>query len=122
MDHVTDVILFGALEPCDENNCAGKFVFDGNSTYRCNSILSVHGLCDKTKKNPKRKRVTISSILLQEYPFLNIEIDPNGRILPDSPEPKRSTRRSRTEETIDSPSSSQMILKSIPNFVFFFQT
>lgn len=115
---MTDIVLFGVLEPCDENNCRGKLVFDGNSTYRCNSVISGHGLCDKTKKYPQRRRVTIPQILRDEYPFLNIEIDPIGRIVPDAPEsPKRPTRKSKSKskETIDQPSSSQMVLKSITN-------
>lgn len=111
------MVLFGALEPCDQENCSGKLIFDGNSTYRCNGIISNHGKCDNTNENPKRFPIVIPQELLNLYPFLNIQIDPKGRILPHSPERKLRRTKEKSKKTEETnplrnvPTSSQMILK-----------
>lgn len=68
MDHLTDVIWFGALVACDK--CKnGKFIF-GNSAYLCNGNLSEWAKCDNIAKEPKRVPVKIPSHIKDKHPFL----------------------------------------------------
>lgn len=67
--HVSDVIYFGAIEPC--NKCEnGRFVFDGNSAYRCNGFLSGFGDCVEINISPTRRPVKIDELVRGEHPFL----------------------------------------------------
>lgn len=68
LDHVTDVIYFGAIKPC--TNCKnGNFIF-GNTSYVCNGNLSEWGKCDNTIKEPERSSVKIPQYIKDEYSFL----------------------------------------------------
>lgn len=68
--HVSDVIYFGAIEPC--NKCKnGRFVFNGNSAYRCNGVLSGFGDCCEINISPTRRPVKIDDLVRDEHPFLS---------------------------------------------------
>lgn len=68
LDHVADVIMYGALDSCDK--CKnGKFVF-GNSAYLCTGNLSEWAKCDNIQKEPKRHAVKIPSAIKSAHPFL----------------------------------------------------
>ncbi|XP_031627877.1 poly [ADP-ribose] polymerase-like [Contarinia nasturtii] len=86
--HVTDVIYFGAIEPCKETNCNnGRFIFDGNSKYRCRGYISGFGRCTNTVDKPERRPVQISALIRDECAFLNVEFKVQHRAvkLPNSP-------------------------------------
>lgn len=71
LDHLTDVIWFGALLNCTQCN-AGKLVFDGNAAYSCNGNISSYAKCTNRVKIPERKPVNIPEILiLNKNQFLN---------------------------------------------------
>lgn len=65
---MTDVIVFGALEPCDM--CKdGTFIFS-NSGYLCTGNQSEWAKCGNIQKEPKRKPVKIPSAIKEAHPFL----------------------------------------------------
>lgn len=67
MHHLTDVIYFGALDPC--HSCGtGELIFV-NSTYVC-SHVSVWSKCSNEVKEPQRRSTIIANHLLAKYPFL----------------------------------------------------
>lgn len=69
LDHLTDVITYGALGPCDR--CKnGKFIF-GNSAYLCTGDLSEWAKCDNIVKEPKRVAIKIPKAIKDAHPFLN---------------------------------------------------
>lgn len=69
LEHVTDVIYFGALAKC--NKCKnGDFVFK-NSGYVCTGNISEWAKCDNIEKEPKRIPVRIPEYLRTEYSFLS---------------------------------------------------
>lgn len=57
--------------PC--NKCPnGRFLFDGNSTYRCTGNISGYGKCKNTIAEPERMPVKIRNELKEAYPFLEV--------------------------------------------------
>lgn len=68
LDHVTDVIVFGALEPCDK--CKGGTLIFANSAYVCTGNISEWAKCDNIQKEPKRRAVKIPSAIKETHPFL----------------------------------------------------
>lgn len=57
LNHLTDIICFGALPPCSVCK-SGKFIFD-NSVYRCTGYDSAWSKCVNTVKSPARVAVKI---------------------------------------------------------------
>lgn len=83
MDHVTDVIFFGALKPCTK--CKnGNFIF-GNSSYLCNGNISEWAKCDNVVKEPPRTTVKIPQYIQKEYPFLAKKFKVQTRAVKDIP-------------------------------------
>lgn len=83
LDHVTDVIFFGAIKPCTK--CKnGNFIF-GNSSYYCNGNLSEWAKCDNTVKEPERTPVTIPQYIKDEYSFLAKKFPIQTRAVKDIP-------------------------------------
>ncbi|XP_031634599.1 poly [ADP-ribose] polymerase-like [Contarinia nasturtii] len=82
LDHVTDIICFGAIEPC--NKCKnGKFIFM-NSSYRCcGGHISEWTLCYNKVKEPARTAVKIPTEYLTSLPFLNQKFKVRARIIKD---------------------------------------
>lgn len=68
LDHVTDVIYFGAIKSCTK--CKnGNFIF-GNSSYLCTGNLSEWAKCDNIVKEPERLPVKIPQYIKDEFSFL----------------------------------------------------
>lgn len=68
LDHVADVLYFGALEKC--NKCKnGRFIFD-NSSYVCTGYVSAYFNCTNVVKVPQRKAVTIPYEVANAYPTI----------------------------------------------------
>lgn len=83
MDHVTDVIFFGAIKPCAK--CKdGKFVF-GNSSYLCTGSISEWAKCDNVLKEPERTAVKIPTSIQDQYPFLAKQFKVQTRAVKDIP-------------------------------------
>lgn len=81
LDHVTDVIVFGALAPCEK--CKnGNFVL-GNSAYLCTGDLTEWAKCDNVAKEPKRVAVKIPKSIQKDYSFLNKKFKAQTRALKD---------------------------------------
>lgn len=68
LHHLTDVIYFGALGPCDVCG-TGELVFV-NSTYVCSHMVSAWSKCSNDVKEPQRRSTIIANHLLARYPFL----------------------------------------------------
>lgn len=83
MDHVTDVIYFGAIKPCTKCN-NGNFIF-GNSSYLCNGNISEWAKCDNVVKEPERKTVKIPEYIRKEHPFLGEKFKVRTRAVKDVP-------------------------------------
>lgn len=94
LDHITDMIYFGAIKPCEVTECnCGKFIFDGNTSYRCTGMLSVFGDCNKRVKEPERRPVEIPPIYA-DFKFLNREFKPqHHRLFKDNPKAKSTSTK-----------------------------
>lgn len=69
LDHVTDILYFGALKPCD--TCKrGKFIFNGNSAYVCSGEISEWAKCDHVVKEPKRDVAKVPKYVQEKHSFL----------------------------------------------------
>lgn len=67
LHHLTDVLYFGALDPCDKCK-TGELQF-GNSGYVCTKV-SNWSVCGNVVKEPKRRSIHLTEDLLAKYPFL----------------------------------------------------
>lgn len=69
LDHVTDILYFGALKRCE--TCKdGKFIFNGNSAYTCTGQISEWAKCDNISKEPKRSVAKVPKYLQDQFSFL----------------------------------------------------
>lgn len=68
LDHVADIITFGALESCSKCK-KGKFILAA-SAYVCNGDLSEWAKCDNVQREPVRRAVEIPTVLKKEHSFL----------------------------------------------------
>lgn len=117
MDHVTDIIFFGAIVPCEVKECKnGNFIFDGNTTYRCTGRLSEFGDCNKKIKVPERKPVKITPEILEAYPILNREFKVVNRFIKDNPKPSKA-KRSLKPKRVQKPKFKEMLMKGIHLFL-----
>lgn len=69
MDHVADVIWFGALCYCTQCK-TGKLIFDGNASYSCNGNISSYAKCPNQVKIPERLPVRIPERISTVHVFL----------------------------------------------------
>lgn len=69
LDHVTDVIWFGALRKCTQCK-TGKLVFDGNASYSCKGYISSYAKCTNQVKIPERLPVKIPEEISTANSFL----------------------------------------------------
>ncbi|XP_031626910.1 poly [ADP-ribose] polymerase-like [Contarinia nasturtii] len=76
--HLTDIIMFGALSPCNKCN-TGELIF-ANSDYKCMQISNWSN-CGNNVKEPLRRPTIISSNLLAKYPFLKTNQPIRTRVL-----------------------------------------
>lgn len=118
MDHVTDVITFGAIIPCKEQECKnGNFVFDGNSTYRCTGKISAFGDCHNQVKEPERRPVIISAEILEVCPFLGKPFKAENRAIMDNPKslkPKQTLKQKPAPRTnLQEPKYEERFVKGI---------
>lgn len=99
LDHVTDVIFFGAIKPC--TRCKnGNFIF-GNSTYLCNGNLSEWAKCDNAVKEPERTAVKIPQYIKDEHPFLAKKFKVQTRAVRDVPAVVQAKLMVKKEEEDD---------------------
>lgn len=113
MDHVTDIIYFGAIVPCKVEKCKnGNFIFDGNTTYCCTGRLSEFGDCNKKIKEPERKPVKIPPDILEAYPILNREFKGENRFIKDNPKPSKA-KKSLKSKRARKPKLKEMLMKGI---------
>ncbi|CAK1553493.1 unnamed protein product [Leptosia nina] len=59
LDHLADIMAFGALEPCPECK-QGQLILD-TFNYRCTGNISEWTKCSYTTRNPKRKPMAVPS-------------------------------------------------------------
>lgn len=117
MDHVTDIIYFGAIVPCKVRECKdGNYIFDGNTTYRCTGRLSEFGDCNKKMKKPERKPVEIPPQILEAYPILNREFKVMERFIEDNPKPSKA-KKSLKPKRVQKPKFKEMLMKGIHLFL-----
>lgn len=96
MDHVTDIIYFGAIKRCTKCN-DGNFIFD-NSVYFCNGNLTEWAECDNVVKEPERVPVEIPEHIKEEFPFLAKRFNVKTRILKDIPAAIQAKLKVKKEE------------------------
>ncbi|XP_072398728.1 poly [ADP-ribose] polymerase [Diabrotica undecimpunctata] len=78
LDHLADIMTFGALVPCD--TCKGQFVYT-SAGYVCKGDLTEWTKCNKTVMEPKRKPFKIPDDL-KHYTFLkSYKYKPRNRII-----------------------------------------
>ncbi|XP_066587156.1 poly [ADP-ribose] polymerase [Prorops nasuta] len=68
LDHLADIICFGALEICPK--CGGQLSFTSGVGYTCNGNLSEWVKCENVIIDPKRSKVQIPIELKETYPQL----------------------------------------------------
>ncbi|XP_028137799.2 poly [ADP-ribose] polymerase isoform X1 [Diabrotica virgifera virgifera] len=93
LDHLMDIMAFGALVPCD--TCKGQFVYSSTG-YVCKSDLTDWAKCNKQVMEPRRKPFMIPDYLnLEHYSFLkDYKCKPTNRII----KVKVSTNGDKKEE------------------------
>lgn len=99
LDHVTDVIYFGALKPCSK--CKnGNFIF-GNASYFCKGNLSEWGKCDNELKEPERIPVNIPQYIKDEHSFLAKKFKVQTRAVRNIPAAIQAKLKIKKEEAAD---------------------
>ncbi|XP_055309208.1 poly [ADP-ribose] polymerase [Sitodiplosis mosellana] len=99
LDHVTDVIYFGAIKPC--TNCKnGNFIF-GNTSYVCNGNLSEWAKCDNVVKEPERTQVKIPQYIKEEHSFLGKQFKVKARAVRNVPVAVQAKLKVKKEEIDD---------------------
>ncbi|XP_055305205.1 poly [ADP-ribose] polymerase 1-like [Sitodiplosis mosellana] len=116
LDHVTDVLFFGAIVPCKVKECKnGNFEFDGNTTYRCTGQLSGFGDCNNEIKEPERRPVKIPPEISEAYPFLHKEFKAESRAIKDNPKSSKAkqalTPKRASLTTTRKPKFREMVVK-----------
>lgn len=111
------MIFFGAINPCKVNECnRGKFIFDGNTAYRCTGILSEFGNCNTRVKKPERRPIVIPSEYA-EFEFLNREFKPHHhRLFKDNPKTASKVFKPFVKpKRVPTTRYRKMLMKSIPS-------
>lgn len=104
----------------------GKFVFDGNTTYRCTGILSAFGDCNKKVKKPERRLVELPEGFAH-FKFLKREFDSkHHRLFKENPKAKAKAKvKSKAAKQSVKPKQGPltrnrtMLMKGIPNMTQF---
>ncbi|XP_031628486.1 poly [ADP-ribose] polymerase-like [Contarinia nasturtii] len=79
LNHVADIIYFGAIKPC--KNCNANFIFDGNSGYLCQGYQSAWAKCNQILIEPERQSVKIPKDIQEKFPFLAKEFQIQQRTI-----------------------------------------
>jgi len=91
LDRLSDIMTFGALEPCMECS-GGQLVYQSGVGYKCQGDLSEWTKCQVKSVNPKRREFKVPSDYKQEYNFLAMYKSKIGsRIIPNLPGVPKST-------------------------------
>lgn len=80
LDHVTDVIYFGALGNCPLCK-TGKFIFDGNASYCCNGNVSSYSKCTNKTEIPQRNAVQIPESIRDTHAFMKTKFKTKKRAI-----------------------------------------
>ncbi|KAF6202111.1 hypothetical protein GE061_004509 [Apolygus lucorum] len=82
LDRVSDIMTFGALEPCP--TCKdGQLVFRDGLGYQCSGNLTEWSKCTYVDKKPQRIKCKIPDGLLEKYSFLDkYKCKVHDRLLP----------------------------------------
>ena len=85
LDRLSDVMTFGALEPCQECG-GGQLVYQSGLGYRCQGDLSEWTKCQVVSQQPARREFKIPADYRQEHSFLAMYKSKTGtRIIPNLP-------------------------------------
>lgn len=68
MDHVSDLLTFGALKPCPK--CSGQLVYVSGLGYKCNGNVTEWTKCEYVTQDPKRKKCSVPEELKNTYKAL----------------------------------------------------
>lgn len=104
MDHVADIITFGAIVKCTKCK-KGNFVLH-NSAYACNGDLSEWAKCGNLLKEPPRVPCKIPSSLQTDFPFLATERKVQTRALRAAayiPPPRNAIKKEEGDDGVDGP-------------------
>ncbi|XP_055300035.1 poly [ADP-ribose] polymerase-like [Sitodiplosis mosellana] len=69
LHHLTDIILYGALQACSE--CGIRSLVFADTTYLCSHVRT-WSKCSNEVKEPQREITVIPGPLLKKYPFLKL--------------------------------------------------
>lgn len=67
LHHLTDVLYFGSLNPCEM--CGTEELIFANSTYVC-SHITAWSKCGNDVKEPQRRSTIVHPYLMEKYSFL----------------------------------------------------
>lgn len=67
LDLLTDILIFGALKPCEK--CKGQFQFT-NTGYKCTGDLTEWVKCENVTQDPEREKCVIPLALKEKVEFL----------------------------------------------------
>lgn len=82
LDRLSDVLTFGALEPCPECK-SGQLVYRSGVGYQCTGNISEWTKCQFRTLEPKRKPFVVPKSYKQEFDFLKLHTyKPQTRIMP----------------------------------------
>lgn len=79
IDHLTDILCFGAIKPCQECK-VGNFIFR-NLLYFCTGNISEWSVCNNSTKEPERVAVKIPLEIQESFPFLSKRFKIRARIV-----------------------------------------
>jgi len=102
LDRLSDIMTFGALEPCQECK-GGQLVFRSGVGYQCTGDMSEWTKCQYKTVLPKRKAFKVPGAFKETYNFLNIyNCKIGARIIPNNPSTVKAAQANQTNGTSSS--------------------
>lgn len=112
------MIYFGAMEPCENAQCKnGRYIFNGNTTYRCRGWLTSYGRCTNTTIQPKRRPAEISADIRNKCKFLNRHFDVKDRIIKQHNITSRCTSKIESKKNLKQAPNDNLILPNRRNMI-----
>ncbi|XP_047370272.1 poly [ADP-ribose] polymerase [Vespa velutina] len=68
LDHVSDLLTFGALKPCPK--CSGQLAYVSGLGYKCTGNITEWTKCEYVTQDPKRKKCSVPEELKNTYKAL----------------------------------------------------
>lgn len=114
LDHVSDLLTFGALKPCPK--CSGQLVYVSGLGYKCTGNVTEWTKCEYVTQDPKRKKCSVPEELKNTYKALAFKPKVVRRLIKITA-PSTSTIVKK-EDVVDTASKIQAKIRPLKNMQF----